>query len=254
MFHRRDAVRFRRVCDERGQERRYAIAALALGAIKRTVAVNQHLAQVVSGFDRRGYAKTCGYVEVDSRFRAGQTRNRNPQQFRALQGRIETAVRQQDAELLTAQSPEDVVCAHVYLEHGDGALQHDVAGDVAVRVVDGLEVVEVDQDDAGLARRLAAVLQYRLRLVHEMLAIEYSGQAVAPREFLETHLRKLGAIRPPDNESEHDSEQQQIEALRFFGLFRDLLLQLQDLIRFGQCLYLVLLVHDLLIDDLIRQC
>ncbi len=83
--------------------------------------------------------------------------------------------------------------------------------------------------------------------------VEYSGQAIAPCEFLEPQLRALGSIRPQDQEPEHADEQQHVQPLGLLGLFRDLLLQLQYLIGFGQRVDLALLVENLLVDHLVGQ-
>src|SRR6185437_7990089 len=58
------------------------------------------------------------------------------------------------------------------------------------------EVIQVDQHQAGIARRLLAVLQAPFGFVDEMLPIEDAGKPVAPRELHEAQLRTLDPIGP----------------------------------------------------------
>ncbi len=54
---------------------------------------------------------------------------------------------QQDGELIAAQPRHNVGGAHVPHEHHRHRLEHGVAGGMAVAIVDGLEVVEVEVDE-----------------------------------------------------------------------------------------------------------
>src|SRR5258708_1177984 len=61
---------------------------------------------------------------------------------------VSTRVGQNHQELLAAVAPEDVGVAHCRMHRAHEGLQHLIAGGVAPRVVDGLEVIEVEQGDA----------------------------------------------------------------------------------------------------------
>lgn len=58
---------------------------------------------------------------------------------------MERQVRQNHTELVPAITPDHIGGAQVLLEHLAKLAQHDVAGDMAIGVIDGLEVIDVDQ-------------------------------------------------------------------------------------------------------------
>ena len=93
---------------------------------------------------------------------------------------------QQDRELVAAEAAEHVGGAQVGRERaGDGA-QQVVTGGVAAGVVDGLEVVEVDHDQAERAAVVADVVaQLGLEALGEAAAVERAGQRVGARERLQ---------------------------------------------------------------------
>src|SRR5689334_15823355 len=62
------------------------------------------------------------------------------------------SLRQNDGELLAAIAREDLVAANAALHHPRQLLQDEVAGQVAVDVVDFLEMVEVEHEKAELSR------------------------------------------------------------------------------------------------------
>ena len=70
------------------------------------------------------------------------------ERLRALEGRL----RQDDRELLAAVAREDLVAADALLDDARELLQHEVAREVAVDVVDLLEVVDVEHDERQIAR------------------------------------------------------------------------------------------------------
>ncbi len=97
-------------------------------------------------------------------------------------------------ELVAAETPERVGVAHDAVEPRGDRLQQLVAGAVAERVVDALEVVEVDEQRRH--RRLAATRagEHLLDAVEDQRAVRQAGQRVvggqerelllAPRELL----------------------------------------------------------------------
>src|ERR1700748_1227490 len=88
------------------------------------------------------------------------------------------AVGQQDAEFLTAKATEDIALAQVSPACEDCVLQHLIAHGMPVCIVDLLEVVQIDQDQAD-----RAVASFRLPqdiggFFDEMLTVENAGQAI----------------------------------------------------------------------------
>ncbi|ALE74015.1 hypothetical protein FRP1_15095 [Pseudonocardia sp. EC080625-04] len=66
---------------------------------------------------------------------------------------------QQHDELLAPEAAHQVVVAQLLLQHPGHGGQHLVAVEVAVRVVDLLEVVEIEDQQGGLAPFLLGDLQ-----------------------------------------------------------------------------------------------
>ena len=90
---------------------------------------------------------------------------------------------QQHRELVPAEAAEHVGGPQVGGERGRDAAQQRVARRVALGVVDGLEVVEVDHDQPERAPVVAHVVgQLRLEALGEAAAVEAAGQRVRARE------------------------------------------------------------------------
>jgi hypothetical protein len=85
---------------------------------------------------------------------------------------------QDQSEFLSADPPERVALAHDGPCRGAEALQHPIAGRMTEPVVDGLEVIEVEEDQRQRFAALLAVGQRRLGSVHEGAAIGHAGQHV----------------------------------------------------------------------------
>ena len=106
---------------------------------------------------------------------------------------LQVRMRQHDHELVAAPARNQVVLAHGASEHLRHVLQGPVARLVSVEVVDGLEVVEVEHQEAGVQLAdlrgppIAAALVFRARrrvrdaLLH-VAAIAQSGKRVGQRE------------------------------------------------------------------------
>jgi hypothetical protein len=100
--------------------------------------------------------------------------------------------RQQHRELVAAEARDQVAAARALEQHRGHAHQQRVAGGVALRVVDLLEVVEVDEDHRHvLARRIAR--QRLLDAIAEERAVGQSGQGVV--EGTVRQLRLERAVR-----------------------------------------------------------
>ena len=104
--------------------------------------------------------------------------------------------RQQQREFLAADAGGQVVVAHALLQHARHRHQHLVAEQVAVGVVDQLEVVDVDQHQRH--RRLA-IGQVLGDVLLEGAAVVQAGQAVGLRlaarsRYLGSQLRDLALV------------------------------------------------------------
>ena len=89
---------------------------------------------------------------------------------------LAVGARQQHGELVAADPRDDVVRAQRVPQRGSRGVNDLVADVMAERVVDGLEVVEVDQHHR--ARRLRRALQERSEPALEAAAVEQLGERV----------------------------------------------------------------------------
>ena len=91
-------------------------------------------------------------------------------------------------ELVAAQAPERVGAAHDAVEpRGDG-LQQLVAGGVPERVVDGLEVVEIDEQGRDLRLAARAAREHLLDAIEDQRPVRQAGQRVVRRQERELLL------------------------------------------------------------------
>ena len=82
-------------------------------------------------------------------------------------------------ELLTSIAAYEVVGAHAF-EHALGSVAEDgVAGEVTVRVVDSLEVVDVGQDDCEVSVFALGAVEFALEDVEDGGAVPDAGEGVA---------------------------------------------------------------------------
>ena len=129
----------------------------------------------------------------------------SPDPLGDLEGQLGRRLRQEDRELLAAEASGDVVVAQLCPERLGDALEHSVAGKVAVGVVDIPEEVEVGHDQRHRPLeplRTRELLRQRRR---EVTGIEQSGLGVDARLFLQ--LRD--AQRPMDQQQRRNREGQQ---------------------------------------------
>ncbi len=130
----------------------------------------------------------------------GPSSNGRTDALRDLERLLRVRLGQQDAELLAAEPRRDVVVAQLHAEDLGDALEHGVAGEVAVRVVDVAEQVEVGHDQReGPVEAVCASDLLRQRDT-EVARVEEAGLGVDPRLGLE--LRH--AERPVDEEHRGD--------------------------------------------------
>jgi hypothetical protein len=108
--------------------------------------------------------------------------HRRQQLVRQALGPFGRAAIQQHGEFVAAQAPHRIALAHPVLQDAGHRLQHGVAGQVALGVVDGLEMVQVDDQQGGRPARLGR--HETVQPGQEGRAVEQAGQrVVAGRPF-----------------------------------------------------------------------
>ena len=107
---------------------------------------------------------------------------------------IELEIEEEHGELVTAETGDDVGVAQAEDESPRDRLEDVVAGLVAVRVVDALEVVDVDVQDRGAAVGPAGPLALPLELLLEPATVEQTGQRVVLGETGQLSLDALSLV------------------------------------------------------------
>ena len=109
-------------------------------------------------------------------------------------GRVPRGARQQRGELVAAEPGEHVALAQPRAQHRRDARDDLVAGGVAERVVDVLEVVEVEQQQRAVGAVAAHEVGVRVDLVGEARAVVQAGQRVVRGEVVQV-LLVVAAVR-----------------------------------------------------------
>ncbi len=91
-------------------------------------------------------------------------------------------------ELVAAEASRRVALATARSQHLRGGLEHPVSRVVTVRVVDGLEAVEIAGEQREAVSRATRRQQRLAQPVEEERAIGESGEAVAEREIVEARV------------------------------------------------------------------
>ena len=108
------------------------------------------------------------------------------QPFADLERRVDVGARQQQRELLAAVARRQIVVAgRGFLQQLADPAQADVAFDVAVAIVEQLEVVDVDHQQRDRATELAGALPFGGEPRVEAAPVGEAGQRVARRELLQ---------------------------------------------------------------------
>ena len=105
--------------------------------------------------------------------------------LRDVRGVRTVAATHDHAELLAAETADDVVGPHGAAQRVGERLQEVVADAVAVHVVDTLEVVDVEHEDGDGPVRPARLLQCVEQVVVEAAVVEETGERVGARLVLE---------------------------------------------------------------------
>ena len=184
-----------------------AVPALQLGPVDGEVGLVDQLvcvgavAREGGDTDRDGRANRLARgLDVD-----GRGGDCAPDPFGDLEGLFRRRLGQEDRELLTAEAGRHVVVAQLRPEGLGDSLEHGVAGEVAVGVVDVAEEVEVSHDQRHRPLeplRARKLLRQRRR---EVTGVEEAGLGVDARLLLQL----WDAQRAVDQQQRRDRERQQ---------------------------------------------
>ena len=181
-----------------------AVAALELRAVDGEVGLVDERVRVLRVLREAGDADRDGRADrLARRLDVEQPlRDRAADPLGDLERLLRRRLRQQDRELLAAEAGRNVVVAQLGAEDLGDALQHRVAGEVAVGVVDLAQQVEVghDQRQRPLEALCAAELLRQRR--GEVARVEEAGLGVDARLGLQLRHRE----RPVDQQQRGDRE------------------------------------------------
>ena len=199
---------------------RRALLALVLGRVHRQVGVADQLLRahlpVAEGDADAGVHEDVVSVQVERKFLAFVDAVGH---FLGREGGI--GALNQHHELVSAEAGSGVGAAHALGQAQRELAQHLVAGRMAERVVDGLEVVEVDEEDRHLVLVAAQALERVRHAILEQQAVGQAGQRVVeglPAQLV-LHLGPVliepalavgeRALRPLGPEGPHQQQHEQ---------------------------------------------
>ena len=186
----------------------------------RRVAVGVHLERVDRGVLAQRLRAQQGHVGFadelvaraqrlgfgDAR-RGGEAGQRGAQSLRELESAPRASVREDDGELVAADAVRLICAAHRRAQRVGERADALVAGLVAVRVVERLEIVEIDQHQGQRQARAPGVLQ----LAREVL-VKHAMVAQARERIRAGHLRQTlelldaGRVEPAPLRAQHQTE------------------------------------------------
>ena len=136
--------------------------------------------------------------------------------------RIHMQVRQHDDELIAAQAGHGVACTHAADQAPRDLIEQQVAHVVSKRVVERLEIVQIDEQDGAMVAAAQAGLLRLLQAVQQQDAVGQLGELIEEGQLLYLLLCLL-ALGPPqavpflyDQQPERaeDGDQTEQDALR----------------------------------------
>ena len=98
--------------------------------------------------------------------------------------RIFAGLRQQNDKLISAIAKGGIDAAHVVLDGSGNLGQQPAAGQMAMQVIDPLEVVEIDKDQAEGKIEAAGALELAFRDGKQVPGIEQAGAVIGDGQFL----------------------------------------------------------------------
>jgi len=161
------------------------VAATALGAIHGAIGLPQQVCR--HGIPGRKHGNADGHAHLVGVRQSFHRQAQRGDHFACHgAGACLIAVFQQDGELITADTHQQIVAAHRAAQALGDQRQHPVANHVAVDIVDRLEAVQIGKQQGALARY--AILGQRFQLQFQKAAVGQVGQRVAMRQLGELAL------------------------------------------------------------------
>ncbi len=166
--------------------RKYGLdaAAQGLGAIERHVGTGEQLLGVLAMLGRKGHADARLRVQAMPKDVVWPTNVLEHAMGKTIGQLLAIYADLQDGELVPSEAAHDVAGTQAALEPVGNALQKAVADEMAVLVVDLLEVIEIDPVQSESEPRVVA-LELLLEAFTEMEAVGDLCQRVVPREPLD---------------------------------------------------------------------
>lgn len=154
-----------------------AITAGGLGLVERLIGIVEPKRRVGVRRGESGQADAQAYLQRRVLF-VTEGGEAITQGIHGRSGAVEREVRKNHAELVTAVAAGHVSGAKVLFEHLAQLTQDDIPGDMAVSVVDGFEVIDVDQSDRPAPVLAFTALEFDFQLVLPGTVIEQAGETV----------------------------------------------------------------------------
>jgi hypothetical protein len=117
-------------------------------------------------------------------------------------GLCRTRLWQKYRELVATEPRWHVYAPEISLQHSANLFEYTVAGFVTKRIVDALEIIDVDVYDTESALVAPGALQLTVQSFSKGTRVEQSRQAVAARKALCFAHRKPEPVQPFDREYE----------------------------------------------------
>ena len=169
-----------------------AVAAAGLGAVERLVGELEQLAGCATLVGKRGHAGADGDHAARG-MGQGQRLDRGPQPLGGERGGLDRLLGQQHQEFLAAVAVEGVAGADLLIERAGDRAQDVVTGQMAGRVVVGLEEVDVEQRDrVDVAVAIDPAAQ-DIEVLGEPVAVAEAGQRVVPGVVVQLAVQRRTA-------------------------------------------------------------
>ena len=181
-----------------------------LCAVERDVGVPDHIVRMQALHRSRRDPDARAHLERDAADLEVRSEGGGDPFRRALQGLAVGPTGPNEGELVTAETREQLVRLEHGFEPGGDLLEQRVPVVVAERVVDGAEIVEVDEEDSDGRLRVAGIRPDLVEPLVEHGPVWQSGQVV-----VQGPMGVRDRLTSPERDGEHREEQQrnQPEAL-----------------------------------------
>src|SRR4051794_15594769 len=162
----------------------------AFGAVHRAIGAAQRVVDAVVGSED-GDADARGGDDVLSLDVRGLTRELALERRGDVTGALAVGVWQEDGELVAAEARDHVARAQPLRDDLADVLEHLIAGVMSKRVIDGLEVVEVEHQHRSPLAIALDPTQLLLQRTLEEPAVVQPGQVIASSEALQLAVEPL---------------------------------------------------------------